>query len=96
MRKVYVGQTALRFQLTTDVDITGADCKIKYQKPDGTEGDWDATIADADYGIIYYDIQESTELDQPGDWVLWAYVTFADSTTAAGEPTTIEIFEEGI
>ena len=95
MGKIYVGQTALRFQLTTDVDITGALCQIKHKKPDGTVALWSGIISDADTGVFYYDIQSSDDLDQAGDWIMWAHVTFQDLNYAPGEPNTIEVFEEG-
>ncbi len=94
MGKIYVGQTALRFQLTTDVNVTGALCQIKHKKPDGTEALWSGIISDADIGVFYYDIQ-SGDLDQSGDWIMWAHVTFEDLTYAPGEPTTVEVYSEG-
>jgi len=94
MGKIYVGQTALRFQLTTDVDVNGATCQVKHKKPDGTIATWSGIISDADTGVFYYDVQ-ANDLDIPGDWILWAYVIFPDTTFAPGEPNTIEVYEEG-
>ena len=94
MGKIYVGQTALRFELTTDIDVHGAVCRIKYQKPDGVVSTWSGIVSDLDTGVFYYDVQAS-DLDQAGDWILWAHVTFSDNTYAPGEPNTIEVFEEG-
>jgi len=51
--KIYSGQTELQIRLTTGVTITGAACQVKYRKPSGKEGAWDATIEDATAGIIY-------------------------------------------
>jgi len=94
MGKIYIGQTALRFELTTDIDVNGATCRIKYKKPDGAIATWSGIISDPDRGIFYYDVQ-APDLDQAGDWVLWAHVTFNDDTYAPGEPNTIEVYEEG-
>lgn len=94
MGKIYVGQTALRFELTTDVDVNGATCGIKHKKPDGTIATWSGTISNPDTGVFYYDVQ-ANDLDQPGDWVMWASVVFPDLTSAPGEPTTIEVYSEG-
>jgi hypothetical protein len=94
MGKIYVGQTALRFQLTTDVDITGALCQVKHKRPDGETATWSGIILNADTGIFYYDVQAG-DLDLPGDWIMWAHVTFQDLTYAPGEPNTIEVYEEG-
>ena len=94
MGKIYVGQTALRFELTTDVDINGANPYIKYKDPDGTIATWSGIISDADTGVFYYDVQEG-DLNTAGDWILWAYVIFPDLTFAPGEPNTIQVYEEG-
>jgi len=95
MSKIYVGQTALRIQLTTGVDVTSAACQIKHLKPDGSLATWSGIILDVDRGVFYYDIQDTTDLDQAGDWILWAHVTFPDGSVAPGEPNSIEVFEEG-
>jgi len=97
MGKIYLNQSSLRIQLTTNVDITGATAQvIKYKKPDTdeTEGEWTALIeADGD-GIIYYDLT-GTELDVAGTWTLWAFVTFSDARTAPGEPVKVTVHTEG-
>ena len=95
MGKIYIGQTALRIQLTTNIDISSAETYIKYQKPDGTKDQWDALILDPDRGIIYHDVSLPTELDQEGDWIFWAYVVFSNGKVAAGEPVTIYVYPEG-
>lgn len=94
MGKVYVGQTSLRLKFITSVDITDAVCKIKYKKPNGELGTWSGIIMDPDRGIFYYDVQNG-DLDQAGDWILWADVTFKDFTKAPGEATILPVFEEG-
>jgi len=95
MGKIYIGQTALRIQLTANIDINNADAFIKYQKPDGTRGEWVASVYDADKGIIYYDMQATTDLDQEGDWIFWTYIEFGNGKVAAGEPVTIYVYPEG-
>jgi hypothetical protein len=95
MGKTYEDQTALRIRLTVGQDITGATTvKIKYRKPDGTEGSWDATIEDAVNGIIYYDITGSDEIDK-GLYTFWAFITFNDGRSAPGEPLTRFFYSEG-
>ncbi len=47
--------------------------KILYQKPDGTEGFWVATIANDRY-LEYQTIED--DLDQEGVWLLHAFVMF--------------------
>ena len=71
MGKVYNGQDALKIRLTCSQDITGATVKkIKYKKPSGTEGSWDATVEDEVNGIIYYNFQ-ANDIDETGNWTFW-------------------------
>jgi hypothetical protein len=96
MGKIYKAQTKLRIQRTVSQDISGATAlKIKYIKPDGTTGEWTATVGTAATGVIYYDVSSSSTLNLSGDWVTWAYVTFADARSAAGEPVMMRVYEEG-
>ena len=95
MGKIYLNQSSLRIQLTTDVDITGATVTdIKYAKPSGIAGSWTATIDDPGAGSIYYDLT-GIELDEVGTWTFWAYVTFADTRSAPGEPVKVTVYTEG-
>lgn len=96
MAKIFVGQSALRFEADTNVDITGASATlIKYKKPDDTTGSFTATISDAENGIIYYDVVNTTEIDQAGSWYMWAHVTFSDGRIAQGVTVRVRVFEEG-
>ena len=95
MGKVYNGQDALKIRLTCSQDITGATVKkIKYKKPDGTEGSWDATVEDEANGIIYYNIQNG-DINETGNWTFWAFITFSDGRSAPGEPITRYFYTEG-
>ena len=95
MGKIYLNQSSLRIQLTTNVDITGATARlIKYKKPSGTTGSWTAQPGDVGAGVIYYDLT-GTELDEAGTWKIWAYVTFADARVAPGEPVIMIVLNEG-
>ena len=92
---IFKDQSSLRIRLTTNVDITGASTlQIKYTKPSGTSSYWTATEGTASTGIIYYDIV-STEIDEAGRWILWAYVTFSDGRSAAGEIAHMTVHDEG-
>lgn len=96
MSKVYIGQTSLRLKLTTGVDITGAtSLLIKFKRPTLTTGSWTAHAYDETNGIIYYDFSATTELNVAGKWVVWAYATFSDGRSAAGEPYKFRVYEEG-
>ena len=95
MSTIFVDQSKLRIQLTTNVDITGAtELLIKYKKPSGATGSWTATSSDDTSGVIYYDLTGS-ELDMKGNWTFWAYVTFSDARVAPGEIVTVDIQTEG-
>jgi hypothetical protein len=96
MGKIYVGQTKLRIVRTCNVDITGATArKIKYIKPSGTAGELTATELTAATGDIYFDVVSTTTVDEPGSWITWAYVTFSDGRSAAGEPVIMKVYVEG-
>jgi hypothetical protein len=97
MGKVYRGQTALRITLITNVDVTGYQSAIiKYTKPDGTtSGSWTSFVDNLVIGSVYHDFSSALELDQEGNWTIWAYVTFSDGRTAAGEPVKFFVYNEG-
>lgn len=95
MAAIFKNQSKLRIQLTTSVDITGATVKqIKYIKPSGTTGEWDATSSDDENGVIYYDIIDD-ELDENGRWTLYAYITFSDGRSAPGEKVYMQVYQPG-
>lgn len=94
MGKIYVGQTRLRITLETLADLTDADeFKIKYIKPNGTEGSWTATCDDLPKGEIYYENFVSTTLDEAGVWRMWSYVTWLGSSAGEDEGVPGEAFE---
>ena len=97
MGKIYVGQTALIFRDSTGIDLSNADTmEIKYIKPDNTDGSWDAEIYGAAIdGVIQYTIESADDLDQAGEWVRWAYITFTNGNIAPGEPIGFVVEEEG-
>ena len=96
MSKIFVGQSALRIQLTTGQNIASAMVtEIHYKKPDNTEGSWDAAIGSETAGTIYYDILDDSILDQAGQWKLWAYIKFSDGRNALGTPVTQMVYNPG-
>lgn len=95
MGLIFKGQTALDITVTVGVDITGATCSVKYQKPDGTKGSLPAIISNAESGIIIATPGNSDVLDQAGKWTFWGYVIFSDGRGAAGIPEELMIYEEG-
>jgi hypothetical protein len=95
MGKVYKGQTALRITLKTFIDLEECDSAvIKYRKPDGKTGEFAAAVGDAGKGIIFHECIEG-EIDASGWWAFWAFITFADGRTAAGETAKVYVWGEG-
>ena len=95
MGKIYKGQSALRITVNTFVDLENIiSAAIKYRKPNGNQGEFSAGIADSAKGIIFHEVLEG-ELNVTGWWTFWAFVTFSDGRTAAGEAEKVYIWEEG-
>jgi len=95
MGRIFVGQSALRITLKTFCDLEGVlSAVIKYKKPNGFLGEFSAFIVDMAKGVISHECIEG-ELDISGWWVLWAFITFSDGRTAAGEAAKVYIWKEG-
>jgi hypothetical protein len=93
--KILNGQTALRIILRTYTDLEGCiSAVIKYRKPDGRTGEFSAAVGDMAKGIIFHECIEG-EIDVSGWWAFWAFVTFADERTAAGETAKVFVWGEG-
>lgn len=74
MGKTYVGDVGTRITLTLGEDASTATVRtIKYEKPNGSVGGWDAELG-ADNESIYYDTASADDLDQAGTWTLESYV----------------------
>ena len=97
MGKIYKNQTKVYFEATVSQDVTSGTCLIKYVKPSGTAGSWNASIITAATGVIRYTVAAgaTTILDEAGNWTLWGNVTFTDGRAADGEPYTQKIYEPG-
>jgi hypothetical protein len=67
---------------------------IKYRKPNGTTGSFAAGVGDTARGVIFHECIEG-DIDMAGWWVFWAFITFADGRTAAGEAAKVFIWNEG-
>jgi hypothetical protein len=67
---------------------------IKFCKPNGCKGEFTAAVGDTAKGVIFHECIEG-DLDISGWWVFWAFVTFADGRTAAGEAAKVYIWVEG-
>jgi len=95
MGRVFKGQTALRITLETFVDLEGIEnAVIRYRKPNGKSGEFPAAVGDMARGTIFHECIEG-EIDVSGWWSMWAFITFADGRTAAGEAAKVYIWKEG-
>ena len=95
MGRIFKGQTALRISLRTFCDLEGATLAlIKYRKPNGSIGQFASAIGDTAKGVIFHECIEG-DIDVSGWWAFWAFVTFADGRTAAGETAKVYIWKEG-
>ena len=95
MGRVFKGQSALRITLKTFVDLEGIEkAVIKYRKPNGRTGEFAAAVGDTAKGVIFHECIEG-DLDASGWWSLWAFVTFADGRTAAGQAAKVYVWQEG-
>jgi hypothetical protein len=71
----YLGDTPL-IKIYCVNDISGGSAfKIKYQKPDGTSGEWTGNLS----GTRYIEYQTTlTDLNIAGTWVIQAFVDWGD------------------
>ena len=95
MGKIFKGQSALRITVKTFIDLEGIiSAVIKYRKPNGSTGEFSAAVGDDTGGVVFHECIER-EIDVSGWWTFWAFVTFADGRTAAGETARVYIWNEG-
>jgi hypothetical protein len=95
MNRIYRGQSALRITLKTFTNLEGYESAvIKFRKPDGSCGSFAAGVGDEERGVIFHECIEG-ELDKAGWWTFWAYITFGDERTAAGEAAKVFVWQEG-
>ena len=95
MGRIFKGQSALRITLRTFTDLRDAvSAVIRYRKPNGTSGEFTAVVGDTDRGIIFHEVIEG-EIDISGWWTFWAFVTFADGRTAAGQAAKVFVWNVG-
>jgi hypothetical protein len=95
MNKIYAGQTSLSLRVNTACPLNDAElCEIRYRKPDGSEGAFEAVILDPMTGLLGYDLGTG-DLDQPGWWSFWSWVQFSGGRWAPGDPKKVYIRQEG-
>jgi len=83
--KVYVGDVGTRIALDAGEDITTQTVlKIKYRKPDGTTGEWSASVEANNYAVYY---TQDGDLDTAG---LWKFQIYIELPTWEGHGETAE------
>jgi hypothetical protein len=93
--KIFKGQTALRIMLKTFCNLEGIEnAVIRYRKPNGKTGELAAAVGNTETGIIFHEVIEG-EIDVSGWWAFWAFITFSDGRTAAGEAAKVYVWLEG-
>jgi hypothetical protein len=71
MNEEYFINQIVEIRLDTEISLVGATSpQIRYERPNGTEGAWAATIQGTE--LVY--TTNSTDLDIPGTWKLQAFV----------------------
>ena len=95
MGRIFRGQSALRIVVKTFTDLEeAASAVIKYRKPNGKTGEFCAVITDLANGVLSHECLKG-EIDSSGWWAFWAFVTFVDGRTAAGDAAKVYIWNEG-
>lgn len=88
MTKHYIGEVGTVITLDTLTDISDATIqKIKYKKPSGDTGEWDANLVEAEATQLQYTLVEG-DIDEAGTWLFQAY---AETPTFSGLGETVEI-----
>ena len=95
MGRIFKGQSALRITLKTFVDLEGIESAvIRYRKPNGKSGEFGAAVGDTVKGVIFHECIEG-DIDLSGWWAFWAFITFHDGRTAAGQTAKVYVWNEG-
>lgn len=88
MEKVFAGHSKL-LQFDSGIDLTAMPTKlIRYKKPDGTTGQWNATLD----GISVLVKQVTDEFNQLGIWELQGFAA-AGSTSWHGDVVKVQILK---
>lgn len=89
--ETFVGDI-IRIILETNIVLTGLSTGIKYKKPDGTLGQWAATIDPSDSSKMYYDTVIN-ELDQSGMWQLQAFAHLGVTDRGHGKIVELKVID---
>ena len=89
----YIGDVGFQIFIDTKRDVTGAgSLKIRYRKPDGSEGEWTATATTKNGADgVEYVTTSAADLDQGGTWLLDVEVNGLTGFTGSSSPTSMLI-----
>jgi hypothetical protein len=93
MSKIYKGEYGIEIRCKTGIDLTGAQTtELHVSKPDGRTMRKTATIeAPESAGILTYTTVRG-DLDVPGTYRIYSYVTFA-SSSFRGETAVFQVYD---
>lgn len=75
--EVFVYDT-VTISLDTGIDVSGfSKLNVKYERPDGTTGCWDASLSPTDNNHVIADL-DGDDLDMNGIWKVQAYIEEGD------------------
>ncbi len=95
MKGIYKNQRKLRIVVNTGCNLRGWNTiELRFVKPNGDSGVFDADILNEAKGIIYHDVKNSGELDQCGDWTIRSYVLFDNDKNFFGKPQKFHVCPE--
>lgn len=87
--KVFVGDIGTEIILDAGSDISSqTTLKIQYEKPDGTSGEWDASVYQTNYAKY---TTQSGDIDMAGVWRFRIYVVLP-SWRGYGTVAVVEIY----
>lgn len=97
MGKIYIGQTDLSLYLETGKDLTGiTNVKMIFKSPSGVEKIKDCVVTNVKKGIIKYVVVSAADIDEVGEWTIWAKIVDAQGLVSIGEPSKFDVYTEGM
>lgn len=92
MGKIYKDDVGVLIRLNTGVDVSEAESiKIRVRLPDGATTEWDAEEDETTNYIKYLTV--AGDLEDDGDYLLQAYVTWGSTSIHRGETYTLTVYE---
>ena len=96
MKRIYKGKTKLRIQIDTKCDLSGyEEVTVRAVNPLDDVKTFSAVVKDVENGLIFFDVQEETDFNVSGFWIMWPEVRFDDDRTACGRATRFFVYESG-